>query len=64
LGENGGSFYGMHDRSRFQGEHLHGRGLFAGERVQRFVPCGQPAGEDPGAALDVHPSRPVANRFF
>ena len=44
MGENGGSFFGLHMEATDSRGNLYTGEVFAGERVQRFVPADSPRG--------------------
>ena len=45
MGDNGGQFYGLHMIAVDSGGNIYTGEVFAGERVQRFVPADSPRGE-------------------
>ena len=45
MGENGGQFFGLHMIAVDSGGSIYTGEVFAGERVQRFVPDDSPRGE-------------------
>ena len=45
MGENGGSFFGVHMEATDSRGNLYTGEVFAGERVQRFVPADSPRGK-------------------
>lgn len=55
MGENGGQFFGLHMIATDSKGNIYTGEVFAGERVQRFVPADSPRGKAIEAALRVNP---------
>jgi DNA-binding beta-propeller fold protein YncE len=55
MGDNGGQFYGLHMIATDSKGNIYTGEVFAGERVQRFVPADSPRGKAIEAALRVAP---------
>ena len=55
MGENGGQFFGLHMIATDSKGIIYTGEVFAGERVQRFVPADSPRGKAIEAALRVNP---------
>ena len=55
MSENGGQFYGLHMIATDSKGNIYTGEVFAGERVQRFVPADSPRGKAIEAALRVNP---------
>jgi len=53
MGDNGGSFYGLHMIAVDSEGNIYTGEVFAGERVQRFVPADSPKGELLQQAADI-----------